>query len=174
MSTTNNTTTCAKCGRVFAPAGQGNCTLKCCPLWTDHAGALERLGTSIQQSGGKVTDAATATFVAAREDNLTKEVQRQSPEPKEPANGEGAAEMTTADVDRIIAEKQRVVDNALSEIADLECKVIENDVARGRLRADDGKAMMEVLRGVNEKSKQDSRKRLEEEKKSLLKKVSKK
>jgi hypothetical protein len=125
MSTTNNTTTCAKCGRVFAPAGQGNCTLKCCPRWTDHAGALERLETSIQQSGGKVTDAATATFVAAREDNLTKEVQRQSPEPKEPANGEGAAEMTTADVDRIIAEKQRVVDNALSEIADLECKVIE-------------------------------------------------
>jgi hypothetical protein len=34
--------------------------------------------------------------------------------------------------------------------------------------------MMEVLRGVNEKSKQDSRMRLEEEKKSLLKKVSKK
>jgi hypothetical protein len=123
----------------------------------------------MQQGGGRVTNAATETFIAAREDNLTREVQRQSPEPTVPMSGEGAA-----DVDRIIAEKQRVVDTALAEIADLECKVIENDVARGRLSVEEGKQMMEVLRGVNEKSKADSRKRFEDEKKSLLQKVSKK
>jgi polyhydroxyalkanoate synthesis regulator phasin len=123
----------------------------------------------MQQGGGKVTNAATETFIAAREDNLSREVQRQSPELTVPMSGGGAA-----DVDRIIAEKERVVDNTLSEIADMEYKVIENCVARGRLSAEEGRQMMEVLRGVNEKSKADSRKRLEEEKMSLLKKVSKK
>ncbi|KAJ0414511.1 hypothetical protein BJY00DRAFT_318774 [Aspergillus carlsbadensis] len=179
MSSTTNTSTCTKCGRVFAPAGQGNCTLRPAdsPLWTTHAGALESLERSMQQCGGKVTPAATETFIAAREDNLSREVQRQSPEPKPkgPANGggEGEGEMTAADVDRIIAEKQRVVDQALGEIAHLECEVIESDVARGRLSAEEGRDMMEVLRGVNERSKADARMRLEEEKKVLLKKVDK-
>jgi polyhydroxyalkanoate synthesis regulator phasin len=122
----------------------------------------------MQQGGGKVTNAAAETFIAAREDNLAREVQRQSPDPTVPTKGGGAA-----DVDRIIAEKQRVVDTALAEIADIECKVIENDVARGRLTTEEGKQMLEVLRGVNEKSKADSAKRLEEEKKILLSKVSK-
>jgi polyhydroxyalkanoate synthesis regulator phasin len=122
----------------------------------------------MQQGGGNVTNAAAETFIAAREDNLTREVQRQSPEPTVPTYGGGAA-----DVDRITAEKQRVVDTALAEIADFECKVIENDVARGRLTTEEGKQMLEVLRGVNEKSKADSAKRLEEEKKILLSKVSK-
>ncbi|KAL3447286.1 hypothetical protein BJX65DRAFT_308343 [Aspergillus insuetus] len=174
MSNSNSTSTCTKCGRVYAPAGQGNCSLQCNPIWTDHAGALERLETSMQQGVAKVTNAATQRFIAAREDHLTKEVQRQSPEPTLPMSGQGAAELTAADIDRIIAEKQRAVDNALSETADLECQVIENDIARGRLSAHEGKDMMEVLRGVDEKSKADSRLRLEEEKKSLRKKVSKK
>ncbi|KAG2024250.1 hypothetical protein GB937_003900 [Aspergillus fischeri] len=62
MSNTQKTGTCTKCGQVFAPAGQGNCTLKCNPLWTDHARAMERLETSMKQGG------ATKTFIADRED----------------------------------------------------------------------------------------------------------
>ncbi|KAL4885797.1 hypothetical protein BJY04DRAFT_213997 [Aspergillus karnatakaensis] len=172
----NNNSTCSKCGRVYSPAGQGDCTF--CPanhpFWNETSdSSLNWLSSTRNPQSAESVEQGNK-FLAKRVTEVTEEIQRAikgKGDESVSANFQDLTGKNTFDIELMIMEKEKAETKIIEEILGRAWSGLEGNVEIGSLTKAQGRLLQEALREVWERVTKQSRERLEEEKKGLLERL---